>query len=46
MKPVQTLKSIRKTLDRSNPEDLVFKAPVGLSEELVRQLSKMSLLGC
>src|SRR3972149_6200984 len=39
MKPVQTLKSIRKTLDRSNPEDLVFKAPVGLSEELVRQIS-------
>ena len=37
---MQSLKFNRNTYDHHNPEKLVFKAPLGLSEELVRQISK------
>ncbi len=32
--------ALRKVLDSSNPEDLKFKSPFGLNEDLVRQISK------
>src|SRR3989338_1439875 len=37
---MQTLNFTRETYDHHNPEKFVFKAPAGVSEELVRQISK------
>ena len=40
MQPTQSSTNVREAYDNSNTEDLTFKSPFGLNEEVVREISK------